>query len=604
MSWAKINESTRSLLFSVAILGIGTAGLWFGAQFNKAEANTATTVAAAPSATFAGTGFGLIPDGPTGCLDTNPPSSRDITFAVTGITGSVSKVEVSNVVFNPQHTWATDVKAILIAPNGASHTLFGRTLATTSNGCGDSSPLAGPYAFADTAAAPPSGGWWQATTAATGTTPVASGTYRTTNAGGAGATNPMPATSMNPSFTGVTNANGTWTLRFTDHGGGDTGTISSATLLVEGATVVPSYQNMDMDGDGKTDFVVGRGTDTPLTENESVSTGTLNRGVYTVRERLAKDREIANFGETGHGTFGETNQGNLAPAITWYTSINGSGATQVGSFGDSATDFFVPNDYDGDRKTDLAVWRPGAPFTAAFYILQSSNNTVRTDIFGQTGDDPAITGDYDGDGKADTATFRCPAFGAGDGQCFFFYRPSNPVVTPAGIWVVPWGFGEDGDFFVNPGDFDGDGKHDFCIQRANPASPTSGQFVLLKSNGFGVEFINWGSSSDFIIPGDYDGDGKDDFCVRRTISGVRQHFILERDGGGTGPLSPIPWGITNDVSAPGDYDGDGKQDIAVWRPNATPSANFFHVLRSSDGAIQSYEWGQQNDIPPASWYVH
>lgn len=596
MSWAKMNESTRSLLFSVAILGIGTAGLWFGAQFNKAEANTTTTVAAAPAATFSGTGFGLIPDGPTGCLDTNPASSRDVTFAVSGITGNVSKVEVSNLVFNPVHSWGTDVKAILIAPNGATHSLFGRTLATTSNSCGDSTPLSGPYAFADTAAAPPSGGWWQAMAAATGTTPLATGTYRTTGVGGAGATNPMPATNMNASFTGVTNANGTWTLRFTDHGGGDTGTVSSATLLVEGAPAAPTgYANMDTNGDGRTDWVVGRGTDTPLSEDQAVSTGTLNKGVYTVRERLAKDRETAMRGEV------ETT--NLAPAITWYTSVNGTGATTVASFGDAATDFFVPNDYDGDNKTDLAVWRPGAPFTAAFYILQSSNNTVRTDIFGQTGDDPAITGDYDGDGKADTASFRCPAFGAGDGQCYFFYRPSNPLANPQGIYVVPWGFGEDGDFFVNPGDFDGDGKNDFCLQRADPTAPTRGQFVLLKSNGLGVEYINWGTSSDFIIPGDYDGDGRDDFCVRRTVSGSRLHYILERDGGGTG-ANGIAWGVTGDISTPGDYDGDGKQDVAVWRPSSNPAGNFFYVLRSSDSAVQAFEWGQQNDVPPASWYVH
>lgn len=594
MSWAKMNESTRSLLFSVAILGMGTAGLWFGAQFNKAEANTTTAVVTAPSATFAGTGFGAIPDASfTGCLDTNPASSRDVTYTVSGISGNVSKVEVSNMVFNPQHTWATDVKAILIAPNGATHSLFGRTAATTSNSCGDSSPLVGPYAFSDSASAPPSGGWWQATTGTAGAVP--SGTYRTTGVGGAGATNPMPPTNMNAAFAGVSNANGTWTLRFTDHGGGDTGTISSATLLVEGATVAPSvYKNMDMDGDGKSDFVVARGTNTPLTEDQAVSTATINKGVYTVRERLAKDREAA--------AKGETNTDNLAPNIVWYSSVNGSGATTVSSFGDAASDFLVPNDYDGDKKTDLAVWRPGAPFTAAFYILQSSNNTVRTDVFGQTGDDPAITGDYDGDGKADTATFRCPAFTDPAGQCYFFYRPSSQNNnTPGGIWVVPWGFGKDGDFFPNTGDFDGDGKNDFCLQRANPSAPSSGQFVLLKSNGFGTEFINWGTSSDFIIPGDYDGDGKSDFCVRRTVSGVRQHYILTR----TGATSlNNPWGITGDVSVPGDYDGDGKQDIAVWRPSADPSQNFFYVLRSSDNQVQAFEWGQQNDIPPASWYVH
>lgn len=597
MSWAKMNESTRSLLFSVAILGMGTAGLWFGAQFNKAEANTSATTAAvsAPSATFNGTGFGMIPDRPTaGCNDdvATAGAPLNVTFNVTGLSGTVNKVEVNNLTFSPAHSWAADVRAILIAPNGATHSLFGRTGATTSTACGSAADLTGPYNFGDLNTSPPSGGWWQASTLAT----ITPGSYRTTGVGGAGATNPMPATNMNASFSGVTNANGTWTLRFTDHGGGDTGSVSAANLLVETAAAPVSKANVDMNGDGRTDWVVARGTTTPLAEN-AVGTVTPNRGLGSVRERMAKDREDALRGVKGDDL--------LAPPIWWYSANSATNSLlSVVQFGDAATDFFVPNDYDGDGKTDHAVWRPGAPFTAAFYILQSSNNTVRTDIFGQTGDDPAITGDYDGDGKADTATFRCPAFGGPAGQCFFYYRPSNPATTPAGIWVVPWGFGNDGDFFVNPGDFDGDGKHDFCIQRANPASTTSGQFVLLKSNGLGVEYINWGSSSDFIIPGDYDGDGRSDFCVRRTIGGVRQHFILERDGGGTGPLSPIPWGITGDVSAPGDYDGDGRQDIAVWRASANPDQNFFYVRRSSDSTIQAFEWGLTGDIPPASWYVH
>ncbi len=594
MSWFKTKESTRSLFFAGAVLGLTSAGLWFGAQLNTSEASTSSAVSA-PAATFAAdaASLGAIPDGPTGCLDANPPSSRDVTFTVSGITGNVSKVELNNLTFGPQrHTWVADVKAILIAPNGASHTLFGRTGATTSTACGLSGDLVGPYGFADTNAAPPSGGWWQAATAAT----VATGAYRTTALGGAGATNPAPATNMTPAFTGVANANGTWTLRLTDHGGGDTGSVSAATLLVEGAAAPTNQANMDINGDGRTDFVVARGTDTPLTEATGTGVMTPNRGETTIRERLAKDRELA--------LKGETNDSALAPRIAWYTNINGTGATQVTSFGDAAVDFFVPNDYDGDNKTDLAVWRPGAPFTAAFYILNSSNNTVRTDIFGQTGDDPAITGDYDGDNKADTATYRCPALGAGDGQCFFYFRPSaQNNNTPQGINVVPWGFGEDGDFFVNPGDFDNDGKYDFCIQRSNPSAPTTAQFVLLKSNGFGVEYVNWGNSSDFILPGDYDGDGSSDFCVRRTVGGARQHFILERDGGGTG-ASPIIWGITGDSSVPGDYDGDGKTDIAVWRANVDPTQNFFYVRRSSDSAIQAQEWGQTGDAAPAGWNVH
>jgi hypothetical protein len=294
-----------------------------------------------------------------------------------------------------------------------------------------------------------------------------------------------------------------------------------------------------------------------------------------------------------------------APPIYWYTQINGSPANSVVQWGDAATDFLIPEDFDGDAKDDFAVWRGGAPGT--ILILESTTSTARIEPFGQTGDDPAIIGDYDGDGKADPAVFRCPALGSGDGQCHYFYRGSN--ANPSGnITYVPWGFGEDGDFFPNTGDFDGDGKHDFCLQRADPSAPSQGQFVLLKSSNLGAEWINWGLSSDFILPGDYDGDGMADFCVRRTVGGNRHHFILERDGGGTG-ASPIIWGITGDTSTPGDYDGDGKQDIAVWRGNTDPTQNFFWILRSSDGGVEKPEWGMcptvsTCDFAVANWYVH
>src|SRR5829696_326235 len=93
------------------------------------------------------------------------------------------------------------------------------------------------------------------------------------------------------------------------------------------------------------------------------------------------------------------------PQIVWLYSLNPSGASFAQPWG-LELDEYVPEDYDGDGKTDIAVWRPGAPGVAAFYILNSQTGTVRIEPLGQTDDDPSIVGDYNNDGRADVAVYR------------------------------------------------------------------------------------------------------------------------------------------------------------------------------------------------------
>ena len=69
-------------------------------------------------------------------------------------------------------------------------------------------------------------------------------------------------------------------------------------------------------------------------------------------------------------------------------------------------DVAVPADYDGDGKTDIAVWRAS---TGDWFIVRSSDGGIQTRQWGAgytPYNDVAVPADYDGDGKADMAVWR------------------------------------------------------------------------------------------------------------------------------------------------------------------------------------------------------
>jgi hypothetical protein len=73
--------------------------------------------------------------------------------------------------------------------------------------------------------------------------------------------------------------------------------------------------------------------------------------------------------------------------------------------GPSATaDLPVPADFDGDTKSDVAVWRPT---DKSYHILRSFDQTVQTVTISQAeaGAVP-VPRDFDGDGKDDCAVFN------------------------------------------------------------------------------------------------------------------------------------------------------------------------------------------------------
>jgi hypothetical protein len=133
-----------------------------------------------------------------------------------------------------------------------------------------------------------------------------------------------------------------------------------------------------------------------------------------------------------------------------------------------------------------------------------------------------------------------------------------------------------------------DGKADLAIYR--PSSVSKWWIVDSETNEQLIR--DFGTVGDLVTGGsDYTGDGQTDLSVYRPGTNT-WYYGTNQDTPGTSFVGQ-PWGLPNDRAVPGDFDGDGINDITIWRP----SEGNFYVLRSSDGAFQTFHWGTTNDIP-------
>lgn len=236
----------------------------------------------------------------------------------------------------------------------------------------------------------------------------------------------------------------------------------------------------------------------------------------------------------------------------------------------------IPSDFNGDSKTDLALFNRTKGY---WYVFSpESIQPVQSNKFCYWIDETPLPGDLDGDMKTDITCFNAtrkswPSLLSGTNFNFAEKRvPVNQYSKPMYMYI------------------DEDSKADYALY--SPSEQLFTAYLSTKDYDTSRSIrVLIGGISSVAVPGDYDGDKKEDLAVWSPETGiweiayakdlialaitnpigVPQPIVgcgIAAAANNTAPKNCVThtfeFGKTGDIPLPADYNGDGRTDIAVY----------------------------------------
>lgn len=234
----------------------------------------------------------------------------------------------------------------------------------------------------------------------------------------------------------------------------------------------------------------------------------------------------------------------------------------------------IRNDYDGDGKSDFAVYDL---MEGSWFILSGNNSVITWNQKWGFASCLPLPGDYNGDGYSDIAVYF-------EAEYLCYARTINNTVL---MWNLQASIGT-----AQAGDYLGRGKDEVCIYNAecdgwwNLAYEKKGEYNL----GSAVQ-AHWGYSGTVPVLGDYNGDGRDDLAV---FDESRGNWYVYDISNNVVLAWQVNWGYRGCVPVPGDYDGDGRSDLAVY----APLSGKWYIWSLTKGVLSwGARWGFAEGVP-------